>query len=157
LTIPNAVRTVLLQIASGIKHLHGLRIVHRALRPANILLADSHKSKRKGDMQESVFEIFSLGDYVAKISDMGLCKQLMGQNSFGGSATRESSLQIQAANAAGGGDTVSGAQSSIVGAGPGTVGWQAPEVMVMRMPRRVDYRYGAGLKKWPKPQPCSPH
>ena len=147
------VQTVLLQIASGIKDLHGLCIVHGDLKPENLFLADSRKSKRKGDMQESVFEIFSQGDYVAQTWG---CKQLMGQNSFGGSAARESSLQMQAANAAGGGDAASAAPSSIVGAGPGTVGWQAPELMVMCMPRRVDYRHGAILK-WPKPQLYSPH
>eukprot|EP00522_Entomoneis_paludosa_P010527 CAMPEP_0172449574 /NCGR_PEP_ID=MMETSP1065-20121228/8250_1 /TAXON_ID=265537 /ORGANISM="Amphiprora paludosa, Strain CCMP125" /LENGTH=1534 /DNA_ID=CAMNT_0013201277 /DNA_START=117 /DNA_END=4721 /DNA_ORIENTATION=+ len=132
IAIPNAIRTVLLQIANGIKHLHGLRIVHRDLKPANILLADSRKSKRKGDMQESVFEIFGDGDYVAKISDMGLGKQLMGQSSYGGIGVGESSSHAQGHLLNG-----EGAESntpSIVGAGPGTVGWQAPEVMVMRMP-----------------------
>mmetsp|Transcript_15090 Transcript_15090/g.32995 ORF Transcript_15090/g.32995 Transcript_15090/m.32995 type:complete len:1483 (-) Transcript_15090:66-4514(-) len=132
-SIPNAVRNVLFQIASGIRHLHGLRIVHRDLKPANILLADARKSKRKGDgdMQESVFEIFSGGDYVAKISDMGLGKQLMGQSSYGASGAGASSLRVQANGEASN-------QPSIVGAGPGTVGWQAPEVMIMRMPAPSD-------------------
>ena len=126
MAIPNAVRSVLLQIASGVKHLHRLRIVHRDLKPANILLADSRKSRRKSDMQESIFEIFSQGDYVAKISDMGLGKQIVGQSSYGGSTIGESSLRSQMVNSNGEG-------SSIVGAGPGSVGWQAPEVMVVRM------------------------
>ncbi|KAL7576060.1 hypothetical protein ACA910_000844 [Epithemia clementina (nom. ined.)] len=125
MAIRNAVRSVLLQIACGVKHLHRLRIVHRDLKPANILLADSRKSRRKGDVQESIFEIFSQGDYVAKISDMGLGKQIVGQSSFGGSAAGDSSLRVQTVNG-------NGEVSSIVGAGPGSVGWQAPEVMVMR-------------------------
>ena len=129
MSIPNAIRTVLLQIANGIKHLHGLRIVHRDLKPANILLADSLKSKRSADLQESVYEIFGKGHYVAKISDMGLGKQLVGQSSFGASAAGESSLRAQRSDGSNGEN-----QSSVAGAGPGTVGWQAPEVMVMRMP-----------------------
>ena len=123
MAIPNAVRSVLLQIANGVKHLHRLRIVHRDLKPANILLADSRKSRRKGDLQESIFEIFSQGDYVAKISDMGLGKQIVGQSSYGGSAAGESLRGQSVSN---------GEAPSIVGAGPGSVGWQAPEVMVLR-------------------------
>jgi serine/threonine-protein kinase/endoribonuclease IRE1 len=51
---------------------------------------------------------------------MGLGKQLVGQSSYGASQTN-SSLRIQS----------HGAVSSVIGA-RGTVGWQAPEVMVLR-------------------------
>lgn len=55
---------------------------------------------------------------------MGLGKQLVGQSSYGGgSLFNESSLRGQ-----------SNGQSSIIGIGPGSVGWQAPEVMAMRIP-----------------------
>jgi serine/threonine protein kinase len=125
-TVSPSIKAILLQIANGVKHLHGLRIVHRDLKPANILLADARKSKRKNkdSTVESVFAIFQHGDYVAKISDMGLGKQIIGQSSYGGASTMlESSSMMH-----GGGVQ----QSSIAGAGPGSVGWQAPEVMAMR-------------------------
>lgn len=70
--VPQATKGILLQIAQGVKHLHGLRIVHRDLKPANILIADSRKSKKT--QNDSVCEIFVHGHYVAKISDMGLGK-----------------------------------------------------------------------------------
>ena len=55
---------------------------------------------------------------------MGLGKQLIGQSSYGGgSLLNDSSLRGQ-----------SSGQSSIIGVGPGSVGWQAPEVMALRMP-----------------------
>jgi len=55
---------------------------------------------------------------------MGLGKQLVGQSSYGGgSLLGDSSLRGQ-----------SNGQSSIIGVGPGSVGWQAPEVMAMRIP-----------------------
>lgn len=54
---------------------------------------------------------------------MGLGKQLAGQSSYGGSLLNESSLRGES----------NGAQSSIIGIGPGSVGWQAPEVMRLRM------------------------
>ena len=72
--VPGATKGILLQIAQGVKHLHGLRIVHRDLKPANILLADSRKSKKASIKNNSVCEIFINGHYVAKISDMGLGK-----------------------------------------------------------------------------------
>lgn len=55
---------------------------------------------------------------------MGLGKQLAGQSSYGGSMLNESSLRGES----------NGVQSSIIGIGPGSVGWQAPEVMRLRMP-----------------------
>jgi serine/threonine-protein kinase/endoribonuclease IRE1 len=56
---------------------------------------------------------------------MGLGKQIIGQSSYGGASTMlESSSMMH-----GGGVQ----QSSIAGAGPGSVGWQAPEVMAMRV------------------------
>lgn len=127
-----ATRNVLLQISSGIKHLHHLRIVHRDLKPANILLADAKvgKRKRSGRSMTSVFDIFEHGDYIAKISDMGLGKQLMGQSSYGASALGEVSLRGQS----------NGGQPSITGAGPGSVGWQAPEVMALRLPSDASVR-----------------
>jgi serine/threonine-protein kinase/endoribonuclease IRE1 len=56
---------------------------------------------------------------------MGLGKQLLGQSSYGGgSILNESSLRTHS----------NGGQSSIIGIGPGSVGWQAPEVMALRIP-----------------------
>ena len=50
---------------------------------------------------------------------MGLGKQLVGHSSYGGgSYLNDSSLRGHS----------NGGQSSIVGVGPGSVGWQAPEV-----------------------------
>ena len=73
--VPKATKGILFQIAQGVKHLHGLRIVHRDLKPANILLADARKgSKQSSSSNKSVCEIFVDGQYVAKISDMGLGK-----------------------------------------------------------------------------------
>jgi serine/threonine-protein kinase/endoribonuclease IRE1 len=60
---------------------------------------------------------------VFQISDMGLGKQLIGHSSYGGaSLINESSLGFQS----------NGGASSLVGVGPGSVGWQAPEVMAAR-------------------------
>lgn len=112
-------RLVLQQIASGVKHLHSLRIVHRDLKPANILLATSKKDKKMGKQSEGVFETFQKGLYVAKISDMGLGKQLVGQSSLGASLLGESVRESKAG-------------TSSVGVGPGSVGWQAPEVMALK-------------------------
>jgi len=112
---------ILLQIASGVKHLHSLRIVHRDLKPANILLAISKQGRKKVREEDPIFANFLHHYYDAKISDMGLGKQLIGQSSIGASFIGESSFR----------GNKSGANS--IGVGPGTVGWQAPEVMAMRL------------------------
>jgi serine/threonine-protein kinase/endoribonuclease IRE1 len=122
-------KMVLHQIASGVSHLHSLRIVHRDLKPANILLAISNQRKNStnknnhpSDPENETYDHFLHGHYVAKISDMGLGKQLVGQSSFGMSTLGDSSLR---GHSKGGGSTS-------VGVGPGSVGWQAPEVMSLR-------------------------
>lgn len=58
-----------------------------------------------------------------KISDMGLGKQLMGHSSYGGGSLINDASILRHSN---------GGASSLVGAGPGSVGWQAPEVMAAR-------------------------
>lgn len=65
----------------------------------------------------SILEYFKNQDYVPKISDMGLGKQLAGQSSFGLSTLGTGSV---------------GGQAGDAGAGAGSVGWQAPEVMAQR-------------------------
>jgi len=104
-----------------VKHLHSLRIVHRDLKPANILLAISKGGKKKVKEDDPIFKTFVQNYYDAKISDMGLGKQLIGQSSIGASFIGESSFR---GNKPG---------SNSIGVGPGTVGWQAPEVMAMRL------------------------
>jgi len=89
------------------------------------------KNENKDDANNAsqVYETFQRGDYVAKISDMGLGKQLNGQSSYGASILADASFRAQS----NGGQ----ASSMVGGAGPGSVGWQAPEVMALRM-RRSD-------------------
>jgi serine/threonine-protein kinase/endoribonuclease IRE1 len=60
---------------------------------------------------------------------MGLGKQLVGQSSYG-EGSLQSSLRGQ----------TSRGQSSIIGVGPGSVGWQAPEVMALRMPSDISVK-----------------
>eukprot|EP00970_Alexandrium_tamarense_P019853 scaffold14541_cov207-Alexandrium_tamarense.AAC.5 len=170
----SATKSILYQIASGVRHIHSLRIVHRDLKPQNILLAQRKKSKIKASTDEQeeetddetdvddttqttcsdtnvILEMFMNDEYVPKISDMGLGKQLTGQSSFGISTLGTGSVGAGPANG----------NASIAGAGAGsgkqfvswlallsllqpspnslflfqsyrTVGWQAPEVMAMR-------------------------
>jgi serine/threonine-protein kinase/endoribonuclease IRE1 len=95
---------------------------HRDLKPANILCAISKRLKKKERNEVSIFDSFVHDLYDAKISDMGLGKQLLGQSSIGASLVGESSLRVS-----------KGAGVSSIGVGPGSVGWQAPEVMAMRL------------------------
>lgn len=124
-TFLRAVRNVLNQIACGVRHLHYLRIIHRDLKPANILLADSRtaKSRSRSQGQETAYDIFMNGHLVAKISDMGLGKQIVGQSSYGASLINDASFR----------GVSNGDKPSVAGAGPGSVGWQAPEVMALRI------------------------
>lgn len=82
---------------------------------------DTHKE----ETNESIYEAFEEGQYVPKISDMGLGKQLMGQSSFGLSTLGNASAGLAATGAG-------GQSKDVAGAGPGSVGWQAPEVMAQR-------------------------
>ncbi|KAL7548283.1 hypothetical protein ACHAWF_011572, partial [Thalassiosira exigua] len=137
--LESATKSLLFQIASGVRHIHSLRIVHRDLKPQNILLALQGKSK-SAKLEESggsdseiefddtthttcsdtnaILERFTKEEYVPKISDMGLGKQLAGQSSFGLSTL--------------GTGSVGGGAAGDAGAGAGSVGWQAPEVMAQR-------------------------
>ena len=84
------------------------------------MLAISKAGKKKVKDDDTIIMTFDQNYYEAKISDMGLGKQLIGQSSIGASFVGESSFR----------GNKSGATS--IGVGPGTVGWQAPEVMAMR-------------------------
>lgn len=123
-------KKMLYQIAAGVRHLHDLRIVHRDIKPQNILLALRNRreeaefvglDKRASDedsWKRLVCAAFEKDKLLPKISDMGLGKQLLGQSSFGASTL---------------GPTSNGTNGASIGlGGPGSVGWQAPEVMALR-------------------------
>lgn len=144
--IHDSTRKILFEIASGVKHIHSLRIVHRDLKPANILVARKsrkQKSKVSQDFDEDeMYQAFEAGQYVPKISDMGLGKQLTGQSSFGFSTFNSMGPDLL------GNDT-----STIAGAGPGSVGWQAPEVMAQRLTPDSLLEDSSGPESWLEASP----
>jgi serine/threonine-protein kinase/endoribonuclease IRE1 len=67
---------------------------------------------------------YEKGSLIAKISDMGLGKQLTGQSSHDLSTLGNLSIQSSSNDPC--------HSSRLIGAGPGSIGWQAPEVMAIR-------------------------
>jgi serine/threonine protein kinase len=142
-------RNFLRDLVAGIAHLHQHRIVHRDIKPHNILLArkstshpndpimDLHENKTDGLYPDK--EYHRLGEFFTpKISDFGLGKQLSGDSSSFGASHKSSFFMQQKTNRVGdaNGLQLDGDNSTFSGAAPGSVGWQAPEMLAMVLRQR---------------------
>ena len=88
------------QVTAGLRHLHALKIIHRDIKPQNILIS----SAKRGALPGQGSGANAMGGHRCLISDFGLCMRLeSGQTSFA--------------------PTAHGAGAA------GTAGWRAPEVL----------------------------
>lgn len=96
------VRTMLLEIASGLQHLHRMKIVHRDIKPQNILIATPQFAVSSSSSSSAPSSSSSSSSFRLLISDFGLCKKLADdQSSFNHTARFNG----------------------------GTMGWRAPETI----------------------------
>lgn len=98
-------KRALRQVTNGLRHLHGLKLVHRDIKPQNILVSTKGGGNGNGNGGGGGTGSGTRGtNYRMLISDFGLCKKLdVDQTSFL--------------------PTAHGAMAA------GTVGWRAPEIL----------------------------
>ncbi|KAF9441612.1 kinase-like protein, partial [Macrolepiota fuliginosa MF-IS2] len=98
-------KRALKQVTNGLRHLHGLKLVHRDIKPQNILVSAKGAGTSSGSLSSASGGAGGRGaNYRMLISDFGLCKKLdVDQTSFL--------------------PTAHGAMAA------GTVGWRAPGIL----------------------------
>ncbi|KAJ2493450.1 bifunctional endoribonuclease/protein kinase ire1 [Coemansia sp. RSA 2050] len=139
-------RKVMYQLACGLHHLHALKLVHRDIKPQNILIAPPpHRRRRRaarGELEEpDEAVIVAHGAPRVLISDFGLSRVLdEDESSFANTFTMHGMGSVTG--------HMPGAMpvGMIGGIGGGTVGWRAPECFDSPEARRMASSPSAQLR-----------